>query len=70
MITGKMRRRLRMFAVGVLVSIGLIVVSGEPTGENFLLTYLCQIGIAAALWIAAAALWHKWNLTDADGDNE
>lgn len=59
-----------MFAVGVLVSLGLIVVSGEPTGDKFLLTYLCQIGIAAALWIAAAALWNKWNLTDGDGDNE
>lgn len=54
----------RVSVVGILSSVGMIALSGEPVeGANFLAVVAVQVGTAAACWVAAWWLAKRWRLT-------
>lgn len=61
------RNRCKFYAqltvVGVLATVGLLAISGEPAEDaDFLSTILVQVVVWATSWLTAAVLYHKWNL--------
>lgn len=61
------RNRCKFYAqltvVGVLATVGLLAISGEPAEDaDFLKTFAIQVVVWAMSWLTAAVLYHKWNL--------
>lgn len=58
---------LQMAVVGLLATIGLIVISGEPdeslSAVAWISTFGCQMAVCAMSWISAWLLCRRWDIS-------
>lgn len=53
----------RMSVIATLGTLGLAILTGEPTDEaEFLVTFAAQVGVFALTWIAAWLLYRHWGI--------